>query len=114
MCKALRAGNPLLCRVSIYSLLKLELMDTNNTSDTNKANNTNETNKPNPAEKFAIRGDWNAQSKLLKEEFTQLTDADLEFESGKEHELLGRMATRLNMKHSEVIGIIKKGQPETI
>jgi uncharacterized protein YjbJ (UPF0337 family) len=62
-------------------------------------------------EVFKISGDWSIQSKALKEKFSQLTDADLTFESGKEDELLGRVETRLNKKREEVISIIKKGEP---
>lgn len=72
-----------------------------------------ETTKNTHASDFKITGDWNAQSKQLKEKFTQLTDADLKFETGKEHELLGRMESRLNKNRDEVIGIIKKEQPAT-
>lgn len=60
---------------------------------------------------FKITGNWNEQSKQLKEKFPQLTDADLKFEEGKEEELLKRIETRLNKKREEVINIIRKGQP---
>lgn len=60
---------------------------------------------------FKITGNWNNQSKELKNKFSQLTDADLKFETGKEEDLLKRMETRLNKKREDVINIIKKGQP---
>jgi len=60
---------------------------------------------------FTITGNWGDQSKVLKEKFSQLTDADLKFETGKENELLTRVETRLNKNREEVINIIKKGQP---
>ncbi|XZF14625.1 hypothetical protein ACTHGU_00665 [Chitinophagaceae bacterium MMS25-I14] len=63
-------------------------------------------------EDFKMTGDWSQQSKLLKEKFNQLTDADLKFETGKENELITRIETRLNKKRDEVINIIKKGQPQ--
>lgn len=63
-------------------------------------------------EDFKITGNWDIQSKKLKEKFSQLTDADLKFETGKENELLTRVETRLNKKREEVINIIKKGQAE--
>jgi hypothetical protein len=70
-------------------------------------------NTPNKnSDTFKITGDWNAQSKQLKEKYSQLTDSDLKFEPGKEHDMLGRVASRLNKKHDEVINIIKKGQTE--
>ena len=62
-------------------------------------------------EAFKVTGDWTTQSKQLKEKFSQLTDSDLKFETGKEDELLTRVATRLNKNREEVINIIKKGQP---
>lgn len=63
---------------------------------------------------FKITGNWEAQSKQLKEKFSQLTDADLKFETGKETELLTRVEFRLNKKRDEVINIIRKGQTEKI
>lgn len=59
---------------------------------------------------FKITGNWTDQSKNLKTKYSQLTDADLKFETGKEDELLGRMETRLKKNRNEVINIIKKGQ----
>lgn len=66
------------------------------------------------AESFKIVGNWESQSKELKSKFSQLTDADLKFETGKEDDLLKRVETRLNKKREEVINIIKKGQPRTL
>ncbi len=62
---------------------------------------------------FTITGNWEEQSKLLKEKYSQLTDADLKFEAGKEDSLLTRVENRLNKKRDEVINIIKKGQKTT-
>jgi uncharacterized protein YjbJ (UPF0337 family) len=61
-------------------------------------------------ETFKITGNWDSQSKKLKEKFPQLTDADLKFETGKENELLSKLQTKLNLKREEVIAIINKGQ----
>lgn len=61
-------------------------------------------------EGFKITGNWNAQTTILKEKFSQLTDADLKYEPGKENELLARMEARLNKKREEVVNIINKGQ----
>ncbi len=66
-------------------------------------------NKDQKSEGFKITN-WDESSKKLKEKFSQLTDADLNFESGKEHELLNRIETRINKKRSEVIDIINKTQ----
>ncbi len=60
---------------------------------------------------FKITGNWEAQSRVLKEKFSQLTDADLKFEPGKETDMLKRVETRLNKKREEVINIINKGMP---
>lgn len=62
-------------------------------------------------ETFKMTGDWDTQSKQLKEKYSQLTDADLKFEPGKEKDLIDRVQTRLNKKRDEVINIIRKGQP---
>ena len=63
---------------------------------------------------FKIVGNWDEQSKKLKEEFSELTDEDLKFETGKEFELLHRIEARLNKKRDAVIKILKKGQLEKI
>ncbi len=65
-------------------------------------------------ESFKITGNWETQSKELKSKFSQLTDADLKFETGKENDLLKRVETRLNKNREEVINIIKKGQPKAV
>lgn len=64
-------------------------------------------------EPFKIVGNWDVQSKKLKEKFSQLTDNDLKYEAGKEVELLTRIETRLNKNRHEVINLIKKGEPHT-
>lgn len=63
-------------------------------------------------EKFQVTGNWDEQSKKLKEQYSQLTDADLKFETGKEHEMIGRVGSKLNKKREEVIDLIKQGQTE--
>ncbi len=60
-------------------------------------------------EGFKITGNWEKQSKSLKEKFPSLTDSDLKFEPGKEKELISRVGSRLNKKEEEVTNIIKKG-----
>lgn len=70
-----------------------------------------ETNHNKEQETFKIGANWDAQSKQLREKFSQLTDSDLKFESGKENELLTRVEKRLNKKRDEVINIINKNQP---
>ena len=73
-----------------------------------------DTTKNKSAETFKITGNWDAQSKELKSKFSQLTDADLKFETGKENELLTRVETRLNKKRDEVINIIRESEPEKV
>lgn len=63
---------------------------------------------------FKITGNWDEQSSDLKEKYAQLTDEDLEFEPGKEDELISRVETRLNKDREEVINILRKGQPHTV
>jgi hypothetical protein len=62
-------------------------------------------------EKFGITKDWDNQSKQLKEKYSDLTDADLKFETGKEDEMITRLEKRLAKKREDVIAILKKGQP---
>jgi len=63
---------------------------------------------------FKITGNWETQSKQIKQQFTQLTETDLKLETGKEEELLSRMQTRLGKNREEVIGIIKKTQEQPV
>lgn len=60
---------------------------------------------------FKIKGNWAEQSKLLKEKFPKLTDADLKYVADKESELLTRIGKRLNKNQVDVINIINKIQP---
>lgn len=62
-------------------------------------------------EPFKIVGNWDVQSKKLKEKFPQLTVDDLSHVAGKEGELLTRLETRLEKSRQEVIRLIKKGEP---
>ncbi|MGB6092912.1 MAG: hypothetical protein WBF83_04035 [Moheibacter sp.] len=71
-----------------------------------------DTNPNKSSDAFRITGNWNEQSKVLKEKFPQLTDSDLKFEKGKENELLNRVESRLNKGREEVTRIIMKCQPE--
>jgi len=73
-----------------------------------------ETTPKHTSDVFKITGDWTAQSKTLKANYPQLTDADLKLESGKDLELLTRVETRLHKKRDEVINIIKKGMPTKV
>jgi hypothetical protein len=59
---------------------------------------------------FKISGNWNEQAKELQREFSQLSDSDLEFQDGKEEELLKRVEVKLNKSRAEVIDLISKTQ----
>ena len=65
-------------------------------------------------ETFKITGNWNAQSKQLKEKFSQLTGAGLKLKSGKENEPLSGLQTRLNKKRKEVIDFINNARLEKV
>ncbi len=60
---------------------------------------------------FKISGNWDEQSKALMAQYPLLTVADLQFEVGREDELIKRVETRLNKKYDEVITMIRKVQP---
>lgn len=69
---------------------------------------TMETVKPNaPTGPFRITpGTWGGLKVKLKNKFAQLTDADLAFEDGKEHELSSRLQARLKKSEMEVRDLI--------
>jgi hypothetical protein len=50
----------------------------------------------------------------LKREFSQLTDSDLKFEKGKEHDLLSRLQTRLGKRRTEIIQLLRGGQVNAV
>ena len=72
---------------------------------------TKENSNGNP---LIITGDWTKESNKLKGRYSQLTDSDLEYEPGKEIEMVDRVATKLNKQRSEAIDIIKKVQLQIV
>jgi len=58
---------------------------------------------------FKITGDWAILSKKLKTKFPQLTAKDLEFEEGKEEELLEKIGERIKLNRADVIKMIQTG-----
>ncbi len=44
--------------------------------------------------KLEIKGDWNILKGKIKQRWSKLTDDDLQFVSGKEEELIGRIQKR--------------------
>ncbi|MCJ7935905.1 MAG: hypothetical protein MUW56_20325 [Chryseobacterium sp.] len=67
-----------------------------------------DTNRNKGKSPFKIPGDWNLQSKQLKEKFSTLTDHDLKLEEGKEAETLEKIGNRLRKNREEVLEIIKE------
>lgn len=59
---------------------------------------------------FTITQNWKGQAEDLKLRFVTLTDADLEFEPGKDEDVLTRIGKRLIMNRAAVIEIIKQGR----
>lgn len=57
-------------------------------------------------------GHWEKSCEKLKSQFTDLTDADLILEEGKENNLISRLELRLNKNRDEVIVLIKEAQTE--
>ncbi|WP_050025737.1 CsbD family protein [Verrucomicrobium sp. BvORR034] len=49
-----------------------------------------------------MKGTWNEVKGKLKQKYGQLTDDDLQFEEGKEDELLGRLQKRLGRSKEDV------------
>lgn len=49
-----------------------------------------------------MKGTWNEVKGRIKQKYGQLTDDDLQFEEGKEDELLGRLQQRLGKTKEEV------------
>lgn len=49
---------------------------------------------------------WGDKKTKLKNKFSQLNDADLQFDEGKESELTARLQTKLNKSEAEVQKLI--------
>ena len=64
------------------------------------------------SENFVIGGNWEMESKFLREQFPLLTTEDLAYEMGKDEELLGRIQARLYKSREEVLIIIRKWGPD--
>ena len=57
---------------------------------------------------FMVLGNWDWQPQKLKEQYGQLTLADVTFKLGNENDLLTRIGIRLNKTLPEVMNILKK------
>jgi uncharacterized protein YjbJ (UPF0337 family) len=53
-----------------------------------------------------ITGSWNEIKGRLKQQFSILTDIDLNYIEGKEEELLGRLQSKLGKTRDEIVNII--------
>lgn len=60
---------------------------------------------------FVSIGNWDWQPQALKLQFGQLTLSDVQFEVGKEEELLSRIGKRLNKKRQEIIDLLNSLRP---
>lgn len=49
-----------------------------------------------------LKGNWNEVKGKIKQEFSELTEDDLQFVEGKEDELLGRIQQKLGKKKEEI------------
>ena len=54
-----------------------------------------------------LEAPWEEVKERLKENDSRITDADLEYEPGKEEELLDRLGKIMNKPHNEVIAYIE-------
>ena len=55
-----------------------------------------------------IKGNWNEAKGKLKQKYGELTDDDLQFEEGKEDELLGRIQKKTGKSKDEVRRMISE------
>lgn len=55
-----------------------------------------------------IRSNWNVKKDELKENFAELTEADLYYNKGEEEELVERIQSRTGKSKEEVIRILEE------
>lgn len=58
--------------------------------------------------KLEIKGDWNIAKGKMKQKWAQLTDDDLQFASGQEDELVGRIQMRTGQARDAVERAIRE------
>ncbi len=51
---------------------------------------------------FEFQGDWNLTKLRLKQQWTQLTEGDLQFVKGRQEELLGWIQQRTGQTRAEI------------
>ena len=54
-----------------------------------------------------LKGKWNEMKGKVKQAHANLTDDDLEYEDGKDDELLGRLQAKLGKSRDEVVKWLK-------
>ena len=58
-------------------------------------------------DKLEFQGTWNEVKGKIKQAHANLTDDDLEYEEGKDDELLGRLQTKIGKGRDELVKWIK-------
>ena len=58
-------------------------------------------------DKLELKGNWNVLKGKVKQAHADFTDDELQYEEGKEDELLGRMQDKLGKTREEVIDWLK-------
>lgn len=58
-------------------------------------------------DKLELKGKWNEMKGKVKQAHADLTDDDLEYEDGKDDELLGRLQKKLGKTRDEVVAWLK-------
>jgi len=58
-------------------------------------------------DKLELKGNWNELKGKIKQAHAGFTDDELEYEDGKDDELLGRMQKKLGKTRDEVVTWIK-------
>jgi uncharacterized protein YjbJ (UPF0337 family) len=64
--------------------------------------------------KFAFDGSWHEIKGKLRQEYSQLTDDDVQFVEGKSEELMGRLQSKLELSAKEVNAVLRKVKTEMI
>jgi len=57
--------------------------------------------------KLQFKGSWNEIKGKLKQKYAQLTDDDLTYTEGKDHELIGKLQKKLGKSAEEVRQILE-------
>lgn len=58
-------------------------------------------------DELELKGKWNQVKGKLKQSYASLTDDDLQYQEGKEDELIGRLQDKLGKSRDEVRKILR-------